>query len=206
MELIGTQDTSRYFLILFIFYLNLLPEETAEEGEVPLCADVFFRERSTFAHETHVALFSARSTNSIPAATDDETNRTSGSIRDNETLLLCTSDALGHHCPGRPRHARLFYAGLQSNTGSIGTSGVTGDVIIFVEKGQSMFGAGAASGLEANLNDKTNCTAKMGVVYTFIRAKDAPVLKSKVDIISKVQPTLGPPYVTKIFRGGKCEF
>ena len=71
-------------------------------------------------------------------------------------LLLATSAKADH---AMPDYSMPVY---RATLAQIGTSGVTGDVIIFVEKGQSMFGAGAASGLEANLNDKTNCTAKNG--------------------------------------------
>ena len=71
-------------------------------------------------------------------------------------MLLATTAQADH---AMPDYSMPVY---RATLAQIGTSGVTGDVIIFVEKGQSMFGAGAASGLEANLNDKTNCTAKNG--------------------------------------------
>eukprot|EP00943_MAST-04B_sp_MAST-4B-sp1_P001695 g1695.t1 len=44
----------------------------------------------------------------------------------------------------------------------LGSSGVTGEITVFTEKGKALFGAGTASGLEANINDNANCTAKNG--------------------------------------------
>jgi len=68
-------------------------------------------------------------------------------------IIASTVRAGGHH------GAMPIY---RASLAQLGNSGVTGEVTVFTENGKTLFGAGMASGLEANINDNANCTATNG--------------------------------------------